>query len=261
MGPLGPSPVVPCHCALKSVWLLRRLCRQLCNLGGGTKIPCVFRHFAATCRVSSGVPRRETVALQSRPLRACTIGFRAGAEEASVLPEPAGRSPGTQPSPRVRLSNTPAPDASDWRCPRGVHKGDVGLSLCRDNENRSALENPDVRVLTETKREDGLQGGVEEDAEETDSEEDAERQGDREEQEDAEWRHWNSGGQRGVTDHGRKEESGDALTARHAPGGMWLTKVRSLFKDSLKLNREGSDKKGGGKGEGGWDGQRGDKKN
>ncbi|KAJ1208318.1 hypothetical protein NDU88_003704 [Pleurodeles waltl] len=49
------------------------------------------------------------------------------------------------------------------------------------------------RVLTETKREDGLQGGVEEDAEETDSEEDAERQGDREEQEDADWRHWNSG--------------------------------------------------------------------
>ncbi|KAJ1134392.1 hypothetical protein NDU88_000844 [Pleurodeles waltl] len=84
----------------------------------------------------------------------------------------------------------------------------------------------DVRVLTETKREDGLQGGVEEDAEETDSEEDAERQGDREEQEDADWRHWNSGGQRRVTDHGRKEESGDALTARHTRGGTWLTKIQ-----------------------------------
>ncbi|KAJ1217164.1 hypothetical protein NDU88_004759 [Pleurodeles waltl] len=156
-----------------------------------------------------------------------------------------------------RLSNTPAQDASDWRCPRGIHKG--------DNKKSSTLENPDVRVLAETKREDGLQGGVEEDAEEADSEENAESPGDREEQEDADWRQGNSGGPRGVANHGRKEESGDALIARHAPGGTWLTKVRSFFKDSLKLNREGNDRKGegrdsagGGGGEAGR-GQRGDK--
>ncbi|KAJ1082879.1 hypothetical protein NDU88_003042 [Pleurodeles waltl] len=128
-----------------------------------------------------------------------------------------------------RLSNIPAPDASDWRCPRGIHNGDDGFSRCQDNENRSALENTDVRVLTETKREDGLQEGVEKDAEETDNEADAERQGDREEQEDADWRHWNSRGRRGVTDHGRKEDSGDALTGRHAPGGTWLTRPHPLL--------------------------------
>ncbi|KAJ1201026.1 hypothetical protein NDU88_004842 [Pleurodeles waltl] len=97
-----------------------------------------------------------------------------------------------------RLSTTPAPDAPDWRCPHGGHNGDDGFSRCQDNESRSALENPDVRVLKETKREDGFQGGGEKDAEETDNEEDAETQGDREEHEDADWRHWNSGGQRGV---------------------------------------------------------------
>ncbi|KAJ1185829.1 hypothetical protein NDU88_002616 [Pleurodeles waltl] len=133
-----------------------------------------------------------------------------------------------------RLSNTPAQDASDWCCPRGVHKGDDGLPHLRDNENRSTLENPDVRVLAETKREDGLQEGVEEDAEEADSEENAESPGDREEQEDADWRHLNSGGPRGVAEQGRKEESRDALTARNAPGGTWLTKtINSNMPDTL----------------------------
>ncbi|KAJ1101082.1 hypothetical protein NDU88_006156 [Pleurodeles waltl] len=155
-------------------------------------------------------------------------------------------------------------DASDWRCPRGVHKGDSGLPHFLDDETGSTLENPDIQVPAETKREDGLQGGVEEDAEEADSEENAESPGDREEKEDADWRHGNSRGPRGVTEQGRKEETGDALTARHAPGGTWLTKVRSFLKDSLKLNREGNNRKGegrdsaGGGGGEAWRGQRGD---
>ncbi|KAJ1205364.1 hypothetical protein NDU88_000799 [Pleurodeles waltl] len=104
-----------------------------------------------------------------------------------------------------QLSNKPAQDASDWRCPRGVHKGDNGLPRFLDDETASTLENPDIRVPTGTKREDGLQGDVEEDAEEADSEENTESPGDREEKEDADWRHGNSRGPRGVAEEGRRK--------------------------------------------------------
>ncbi|KAJ1094186.1 hypothetical protein NDU88_007264 [Pleurodeles waltl] len=73
----------------------------------------------------------------------------------------------------IRLSNTTAQDAPDWRCPRVTHKGDDGLPRCRDDETGSTLENPEIQVPGGTKREDGLKWGVEEDAEEEDSEENA----------------------------------------------------------------------------------------
>ncbi|KAJ1101364.1 hypothetical protein NDU88_006432 [Pleurodeles waltl] len=151
-----------------------------------------------------------------------------------------------------RLSINPAQDAYDWRCPRGVHKEDDSLPRCLDDEAGTTLENPDIRVPAGTKREDGLKGGVEEDAEEQGREENAESTGDREEKADADRRHRNSVVPRGVAEQGRKEEKGDALTALHAPGGTWLTKVRSFLKDSLKINREGNDRKGEGRDNAGW---------
>ncbi|KAJ1151432.1 hypothetical protein NDU88_004213 [Pleurodeles waltl] len=72
-----------------------------------------------------------------------------------------------------RVARQPATDASDWRCPRGVHKEDDGLPRFLDDEAGTTLENTDIR-------EDGLQGGVEEDAEEPGREENAESPGDRE---------------------------------------------------------------------------------
>ncbi|KAJ1160672.1 hypothetical protein NDU88_001166 [Pleurodeles waltl] len=160
-----------------------------------------------------------------------------------------------------RLSSTPSQDASVWRCPRGTHKGDEGWPRCRDDETGSTLENPDIRVPGGTKSEDGLKGGEEEDAEEADSEENTESPGEKkEEKEDANRRHWNSGVPRRVAEQGRREENGDMLAARHAPGGTWLTKVRSFLKDSLKINREGSDRRGEGRdsaGGGGGEARRG----
>ncbi|KAJ1099593.1 hypothetical protein NDU88_004692 [Pleurodeles waltl] len=124
---------------------------------------------------------------------------------------------------------TPSQDASDWRCPRSAHKGDDVLPRCRDDETGSTLVNPDIRVPGGTKREDGLKGGVEEDAEEVDSEENAESPGDQE-KENADRRHGNSAVPRGVAEQGRQEENGDALAARHAPGGTWLTKGTGTIK-------------------------------
>ncbi|KAJ1127240.1 hypothetical protein NDU88_005643 [Pleurodeles waltl] len=164
-----------------------------------------------------------------------------------------------------RLSNTPAQDPSDWRYLCGIHKGDDGLTRFRDNKNRSTLENPDVRVLAETKREDRLKGG--DGGGRGRGRQRGERRKPRRPRgtrgrrlETREQR-----GLRGVGEQGRKDETGDALTARHAPGGTWLMKERSFLKDSLKLNREGNDRKGEGRdsaGRGGGEagrGQRGDK--
>ncbi|KAJ1141925.1 hypothetical protein NDU88_008253 [Pleurodeles waltl] len=124
-----------------------------------------------------------------------------------------------------RLSTTPAQDAFDWHCLRGVHKEDDGLPRCLYDEAGTTLENPDVRDPGETKRGDGLQGGVvEEDAEELGREENVETRGDREEKSDADKRHGNSVVPRGRAEQGRTEKAGDTLTARHAPGGTWLTK-------------------------------------
>ncbi|KAJ1083839.1 hypothetical protein NDU88_003994 [Pleurodeles waltl] len=151
-------------------------------------------------------------------------------------------------SPCSRLSINPAQDASDWRCPRGVYREDDGLPCFLDDEAEITLENPDIRVPAGTKREDGLQGEVvEEDAEEPGREENGESTEDREEKEDADRRHGNSEVPRGAAEQGRKEENGDTLTARHAPGGTWLTKVRSFLKDSLNINWEGNSRRGEGR--------------
>ncbi|KAJ1212961.1 hypothetical protein NDU88_000600 [Pleurodeles waltl] len=129
-------------------------------------------------------------------------------------------------APCSRLSINPAQDAFDRRCQRDVHKEDDGLPRCLDDEAGTTLENPDIRILGGTKREDGLQGcAVEEDTEEPGRKENAETRGDQEEKSDGDRRHGNSVVPRGVAEQGRKEKVGDTLTARHALGGTWLTKA------------------------------------
>ncbi|KAJ1162948.1 hypothetical protein NDU88_003412 [Pleurodeles waltl] len=118
----------------------------------------------------------------------------------------------------------PAQDTSDWRCPRGVHRVEDGLPRFLDDDDGTTLQNPDIRVPGGTKREDGLQGGVEEDAEEPGREENDENTEEQEEKADDDRRHGNSVVPREAAKQGRKEKNGDTLTDRHAPGGTWLTK-------------------------------------
>ncbi|KAJ1216094.1 hypothetical protein NDU88_003700 [Pleurodeles waltl] len=58
-----------------------------------------------------------------------------------------------------RLSMNQAQEASKWRLPRRVHGEKDGLPGSLGNEDAgTALENPDIRVPSGTKREDGLHG-------------------------------------------------------------------------------------------------------
>ncbi|KAJ1192847.1 hypothetical protein NDU88_002153 [Pleurodeles waltl] len=67
-----------------------------------------------------------------------------------------------------RLSSNPAPDSSDWRCSHAIQDNEDGVPRCLGNEEADTFPvNPDFRVLTDTKREDGLHALAEEkDAEE-----------------------------------------------------------------------------------------------
>ncbi|KAJ1173673.1 hypothetical protein NDU88_005499 [Pleurodeles waltl] len=93
-----------------------------------------------------------------------------------------------------RLSFNPAQDASNWRWPRGVHGEEVGLPRCLDDADAgTTLENPDIRVPSGTKREDGQQGAVEEkDAEEPGREENGGNTEDQEKKADDDQRNGNS---------------------------------------------------------------------
>ncbi|KAJ1200577.1 hypothetical protein NDU88_004400 [Pleurodeles waltl] len=48
-----------------------------------------------------------------------------------------------------------------------------------------------------------------------------------------------------AADQERKERNGDTRTVRHAPGGTWLTKIRSFLKDSIIINQESYGRRGG----------------
>ncbi|KAJ1153725.1 hypothetical protein NDU88_006483 [Pleurodeles waltl] len=148
-----------------------------------------------------------------------------------------------------RLSINLAQDASDWCWPRSVHGEENGLPRSLDDDNAgTTLENPDIRVPSGTKSEDGLQGGdEEEDAEEPGREENGKNTKDQEKKADDDRRNGNSVVPREAADQGRMVKNGDTLTDRHAPGGTWLTKVWSFLKDSLNINRE-SYGRGGGEG-------------
>ncbi|KAJ1134473.1 hypothetical protein NDU88_000925 [Pleurodeles waltl] len=148
--------------------------------------------------------------------------------------------------PCSQLSIDPAQDASDWRWPRGVHGEEDSLPRSLDDDDAGpTLENPDIRVPSGTKREDGLQGrDEEEDAEEPGREENGKNTEDQEKKADDDRSNGNSVVPREAPDQGRKAKNGDTLTERHAPGGTWLTKVRSFLKDSLSLNRESYGRRG-----------------
>ncbi|KAJ1177517.1 hypothetical protein NDU88_002772 [Pleurodeles waltl] len=124
-----------------------------------------------------------------------------------------------------RLSSNPAQDSSDWRWPRGVSREGDCLPHCFDDASTS-LENPDIRVPSGTKSEDGLHAAVEEkDAEEPGSEENGGNTEDQEKKADDDRRNGNSVVPREAADPGRKGRNGGTSTDRHAPGGTWLTKV------------------------------------
>ncbi|KAJ1082948.1 hypothetical protein NDU88_003109 [Pleurodeles waltl] len=60
-----------------------------------------------------------------------------------------------------RLSFNPAQDASDWRCPRGIQEEEDGMPRSLGNDEADTFpENPDVRVPSDTKREDGQHASV-----------------------------------------------------------------------------------------------------
>ncbi|KAJ1188761.1 hypothetical protein NDU88_005518 [Pleurodeles waltl] len=140
-------------------------------------------------------------------------------------------------------------DASDWRWPRGVHREGDRLPHSLDNDAAgTTLENPDIRVPSGTKREDGLQGTNEkEDTEEPGREENGENTKDQEKKADDDRRNGNSVVPTEAADQGRKGKNGDTLTDRHAPGGTWLTKVWSFLKDSISINRESYGRRGEGR--------------
>ncbi|KAJ1142364.1 hypothetical protein NDU88_008690 [Pleurodeles waltl] len=107
-----------------------------------------------------------------------------------------------------RLSINPAEDASEWRLPRGVHGEEESLPGSLDNDDAgTALENPDIRVPSGTKREDGLQRGNEEekDAEDPGREENSKNTDDKEEKADDDRRNGNSVVPTEAADQGRKE--------------------------------------------------------
>ncbi|KAJ1161714.1 hypothetical protein NDU88_002195 [Pleurodeles waltl] len=107
-----------------------------------------------------------------------------------------------------------------------------------DGDAGTSLGNPDIRVPYGPKREDKLHG-----RENTDVEADAEATGreEKEEHTEDEERKANNGDSRNgncvvpteAADQRETEENGDTRADRHAPGGMWLTKVRSFLKDSI----------------------------
>ncbi|KAJ1092184.1 hypothetical protein NDU88_005296 [Pleurodeles waltl] len=156
-----------------------------------------------------------------------------------------------------RLSIDPAQDTSDCCWPRGVHGGKDGLPRFLDDADAGTHpENPDIRVPSGTRREEGQQGRneEEEDAEDPGSKESAGNHEEQGKKVDDDRRHGNSEVPREAAEQGREGKNGDTLTDRHAPGGTWLTKLRSFLKDSLSINREsygrreeGRDGAGGGR--------------
>ncbi|KAJ1165841.1 hypothetical protein NDU88_006258 [Pleurodeles waltl] len=151
-----------------------------------------------------------------------------------------------------RLSVNPAHDASEWRLPRGVRGENDGLPCYLGNGDAgTSLGNPDIRVPYRTKREDGLT-----EEENTDDEEDTEttEEEEKEEATEDEERKANDDARRNgnrvvpteAADQRGTEGNGDIREDRHAPGGTWLTKVRSFLKDSILKKRESCGRRGKG---------------
>ncbi|KAJ1119413.1 hypothetical protein NDU88_007599 [Pleurodeles waltl] len=108
----------------------------------------------------------------------------------------------------------------------------------------TSLGNPDNRVTYRPKGEDGLDEGRN-----TDDGEDAEatrREEKEEHTEDGERKANNDDSRNGnrvvpteAADQRETEENGDTRADCHAPGGTWLTKVRSFLKDSILKRKTG----------------------
>ncbi|KAJ1100469.1 hypothetical protein NDU88_005555 [Pleurodeles waltl] len=143
-----------------------------------------------------------------------------------------------------RLSFNPAQDASDWRWPCGVPKDEDGVPRSLDNDEADTFpENPDIRVPSETKREDGLHTAVEE----KDEEEPGNAESGRQKKADDDRRTGNHGVPREAAYPGRKGRTGDTPTDCHVPVGTWLTKVQSFLKDNLRVNWESYGRRGEGR--------------
>ncbi|KAJ1119550.1 hypothetical protein NDU88_007735 [Pleurodeles waltl] len=119
---------------------------------------------------------------------------------------------------------------SEWRLPRGVHGEKDGLPCYLGNEDAgTSLGNPDIRVPSRTKREDGLPLRNEEDAEKPGRKENGKDTEDEERKEDDDSRrNGNSVVPTETADHRGTERNGDTRTDRHAPRGTWLTKIRHI---------------------------------
>ncbi|KAJ1084565.1 hypothetical protein NDU88_004711 [Pleurodeles waltl] len=125
----------------------------------------------------------------------------------------------------------PAHDASECCLPRGVRGEKDGLPCCLGNEDAgTSLGNPDIRVPSRTKREDGLPFRDEEDAEKPGRKENGKDTEDEERREDDDSRrNGNSVVPTEAADQRGTERNGDTRTDRHAPGGTWLTKGPADF--------------------------------
>ncbi|KAJ1192286.1 hypothetical protein NDU88_001597 [Pleurodeles waltl] len=121
-----------------------------------------------------------------------------------------------------RLSLNPAQDASDWRCACGLREDKDGVPGFLGNDAADTFpENPDVRVLANTKSEDGLHAA----AEEKDAEEPGGIPSSRQKKADNDQRNGNHGVPEEAADPENRERTGETLSDCHVPGGTWLTKV------------------------------------
>ncbi|KAJ1188584.1 hypothetical protein NDU88_005343 [Pleurodeles waltl] len=135
-------------------------------------------------------------------------------------------------------------DAPDWRCPRGAQEAEDGVPHSLGNDEAGIFpENLDIRVPRNTKREDGLYTSIEE----KDAKEPGRVESSRLKKAVDDRRTGNHGVPKEAIDPSREGRTGDTLADRHAPGGTWLTKLRSFLKDNLKISRESCGRRGEGR--------------
>ncbi|KAJ1091324.1 hypothetical protein NDU88_004451 [Pleurodeles waltl] len=127
---------------------------------------------------------------------------------------------------RLSVDTTPA---SKWRCSRGRA---LSISHCHDDWGAGVCDaNPDFRVRVNSKREDGRESASKK-PDAGDLQPIGNPKTERNDQEEPRTKAEDPDGVRTVGDTRNQEPREDTLRNRHVPGGAWLTKVRSLLRDS-----------------------------
>ncbi|KAJ1200210.1 hypothetical protein NDU88_004036 [Pleurodeles waltl] len=143
----------------------------------------------------------------------------------------------------LRLTSATAPE-SEWRYSRGR---EIGATHCHDDRGPGVSDvTPDFQVRVTEKGEDGrMQVPRESDTAVLQMTKPTETAN--EDQEESKRSAGTTDGSRNMGGTENPEPSEETLNSRHVPGGAWLTKVRSLLRDSKFLNREKGDRRGEGR--------------